>query len=235
MTSHAPEPDLTLAERLLLLTLDDEKGVDRTGWGAELDGGLAGAILLDLAAAGCIREQGGRLVAVDCTPPEDRLAVAALDAIRGSSKQREAKDWVAQIAGELKPLRERSAEALVSRGVLGEETRRRFGLVRRTRYPERDPEPERRLRAALAEVLLAEREPEDREAMLIALLANYDVVKELVPKERRRAAKERAREITERAPLAAAIADAVRDAHAAYTAAAGGGGGAAAAGAVGGG
>ena len=40
--------ELILAEELLLLILDDEKGSDRASWGG--DPGLAGAILLDLTS-----------------------------------------------------------------------------------------------------------------------------------------------------------------------------------------
>ena len=93
----------------------------------------------------------------------------------------------------------------------------------------RNPEPERGLRAALAQVLLGEREPERHEAMLIALLPPYGLVEELVPKGRRREATERATEIAGRAPIGAAVAASVRDAQAAATAAGGGGGAAAAA------
>ena len=229
MTSHAPVSALTLAEQLLLLALDDEKGVDTTGFGAELDTGLAGAVLLDLAAAGCVHEDRGRLVAVDCSPPDGPLAADALAAIRVSSERWSAKDWVSRAPRELERLRERVAEGLVSRGILEEQRKRRFGLVRATRYPVRNPEPERGLRAALAQVLLGEREPERREAMLIALLPPYDLVEELVPKGRRREATERATEIAGRAPIGAAVAASVRDAQAAATAAGGGGGAAAAA------
>ena len=46
--------ELTLAERLLLLAYDEEKGKDTTSWG--IDAGLAGALLLDLSRRRCVQE-----------------------------------------------------------------------------------------------------------------------------------------------------------------------------------
>lgn len=210
---------LSLAEELLLIALDDEKGVDRTAYGAGVETGLAGAILLELAGGGCVREDDGRLVAVDGSAPEDGLAADALETIRASSKQRKAKDWVSRLPRELKPLRDRVAEGLVGRGVLTEERTKRLGLFKTVRYPERAPEPERRLRASLSEVLLGERSPSDREAMLIALLHPYDLIKVLVPKDSRKDAKKRAKEIAKREVIGAAVGDAVRDVQIATSAA----------------
>ena len=55
--------DLILAEQLLLVVLDDEKGRDKTDWGS--DPGLAAALLMDLAALELIEVRDGRVVAVE--------------------------------------------------------------------------------------------------------------------------------------------------------------------------
>ena len=54
---------MILAEQLLLLFLDDEKGHEQAGWGG--DPGLAGALLLDLTRLEAIDEEDGKLVAAE--------------------------------------------------------------------------------------------------------------------------------------------------------------------------
>jgi Golgi phosphoprotein 3 GPP34 len=89
--------ELILAEQLLLLFLDDEKGSDRATWGG--DPGLAGAILLDLTAAGALTESEGDLVAAG-GPPAHPLLADAHAAIAGSEKRRDAKGWVGRLPNE---------------------------------------------------------------------------------------------------------------------------------------
>jgi golgi phosphoprotein 3 len=211
--------DLSLAEELLLVALDDEKGADTANWGGGVEAGLAGALLLELAAAGCVKDEDGKLVAAECDPPPAPLAAAALEVIRRDEKRRNAKGWVGRLPKELKPLRRQVADGLVRRGVLEEERRRRLGLFESTRYPERDPEPERRLRAGLTEVLAAGREPDPDEAMLVSLLHAYDLVKRVVPKEDRRSARKRAKQIAEGDAIGAAVGSTVSDVQAATMAA----------------
>jgi golgi phosphoprotein 3 len=211
--------ELSLAEELLLVALDDEKGADTANWGSGVEAGLAGALLLELTAAGCLAAEDGKLVATDCDPHRDPLAAAALDVIRGDDRPRDAKAWVGRLPKALKPLRERIADRLVERGVLEEERRRRLGLFEFTRYPARDPAPERRLRAALTEVLVTGREPSAHETMLVSLLHANDLVARVVQKDDRRAARRRAKEIAKGEAIGAAVGSALSDVQAATMAA----------------
>jgi hypothetical protein len=211
--------DLTLAEELLLVALDDEKGADTANWSSGVEAGLAGALLLELAAAGCVAYEDGKVVPVSCAPPADPLAAETLDAIRADDRRRDAKAWIGRIPKALEPLRTRVAGRLVDRGILEERRHRRLGLFEATRYPERDPEPERRLRDALTDVLVAGREPTAHEAMLIALLSAYDLVKRVVPRDDRRAAGKRAKQLADGDVIGDAVARTVRDVQAATIAA----------------
>jgi golgi phosphoprotein 3 len=211
--------DMSLAEELLLVALDDEKGADTANWGGGVEAGLAGAVLLELTAAGCLANEDGKLVAAGCDPPADALAAAALEVIRGDDKRRSVKDWVGRLPKALSPLRQQVAERLVDHGVLAEERRRRLGLFETARYPELDPAPERRLRATMTDVLVTGRAPTAREAMLVSLLHAYDLVKRVVPKEDRRAARKRAKEIAKGEAVGAAVSGAISDVQAATMAA----------------
>jgi hypothetical protein len=208
--------ELILAEQLLLLFLDDEKGSDQASWGG--DPGLAGAILLDLTAQRAITDDDGKLAAVPGAAPDHPLLADALAAIGSSDKRRDAKGWVGRLPKELKPLRGRVAERLVERGVLTEQHRKLLGLFPSTRFPAADPEPERELRERLRAVLQTERQPTPQEAMLIALLVPYDQVKRLVPRDRRKDAQRRAKEVAEGGAAAKAVDDTIKGIQAAVIA-----------------
>ena len=201
--------ELILAEQLLLLALDDEKGSLSTY--VDVDAGLAGALLIDLTRRGALIEADGDLVASPDGAHGHPLLTDAAAAIRGSDKRRDAKGWVGRLPRELKPIKDRVAGALVERGILSEERRKILGLVPSTRFPEADPAPERELRARLEAVLLSQRDPSEDEALLLALLEPYDLARKLVPKDRRKEAGKRAKAIAERGPATAAVASSVRD------------------------
>jgi hypothetical protein len=170
---------LTIAEALLLLLLDDEKGT-RSGGGTGADNALAGALLLD-------RELG-----VDVPEIDD---------------EHDVKYWVRKLPGKIKPIRGYIARGLVERGVLDEERSKRLGGLfgESVRFPERDPEPERDLRAELRSVLVDGAEPDDRLTMLISLLLPLDLVRKVVERDERKAAKARAKEIADRGPVGDAV------------------------------
>jgi Golgi phosphoprotein 3 len=197
--------EMTLAEELLLVALDDEEGHDTANWGSGVETGLAGAILLDLALAGHVAPEDGKLVAANGDPPRDPLSAEALDLVRAEEKPRDTGTWIGRIKKELEPLRGRVAERLVERGVLAEEHSKFLGMFRSTSYPERDPEPERRLRAQLADVLVTGREPTAHESMLVSLLHANDLVKRVVPKEERKEARGRAKDIANGEHVGAAV------------------------------
>jgi Golgi phosphoprotein 3 GPP34 len=208
--------ELILAEQLLLLFLDDETGSDHASSGG--DPGLAGALLLDLTAGGALTEEDGELVAVPDTAPRHPLLATAHAAIEASDKRRDAKGWVGSLPKELKPLRERAAERLVEGGVLTEERRKLLKIIPTTRFPQADPEPERDLRERLRAVLVTERQPTQQEAMLIALLVPYDLVGKLVPRDRRKDAQRRAKDVAEGGAAAKAVDDTLKGIQAAVIA-----------------
>ncbi|MGF1661776.1 MAG: GPP34 family phosphoprotein [Kineosporiaceae bacterium] len=210
---------LLLAEQVLLLALDDEKGTDRSQWAGEA--GLAGALLLDLGERDLLRtDTDRRLVAVDGDPPDHEVLRRAYEVVAGSSRRRGAKAWVDRLQTELKPLRTTLAQGLVDRGVLSEERSRVFGLFPRTRYPEADAHPEFELRQQLFEVLVTGRTPTEEEALLVGLLEPLGLIPQIVPKDHRRAARRRAQEIGEHGLAGSAVRDAVREVQAAVMTAA---------------
>jgi Golgi phosphoprotein 3 (GPP34) len=207
---------MLLAEELLLLLLDDEKGSVRGGFAD--DAGLTGALLLDLVEAGRVVEREGALVPSGAGPSSPQVLADAYAEIERSDRPRDANHWLNRLPKALKPLRGRVAQDLVARGVLGEERHKALGPFSSTRYPELDPGPEHELRARLRAVLVDGAEPDAHTALLLGLLAPLDLVGRLVEREHRKAAKARAQEVADRGAVGSAVADARRAAQAAVIA-----------------
>lgn len=210
--------ELILAEQLLLLALDDEKGRDSTSWGA--DPGLSAALLLDLARLGLVEAADGKVLAAAGDAPGHPLLREAHEAIGADDRPRKAKHWVDALPRRLKPLKDRVAGGLVEHGILSEERSKRLGLFPSTRYPEADPAAERDLRARLHAVLVTGREPTEQEALLVGLLEPLGLVDRVVEKPDRRQARKRAKEIGETGVAGTAVRDAVREVQAAVITAA---------------
>ncbi len=210
--------DLILAEEFLLLALDDEKGSVKLG-GRDHKPGLAGALLLDLAASGAVRVTDDKLEADPGGRPEHPLLREAHGVIAGSEKRRGAKGWVNQLPRELKPLDDRVADGLVERGALRREEGKILGLFDSTKYPEADGSAEAGVRESLAAVLRSQRQPTPREAALIALLRSYDQIAKLVDKDERKAAKARAKEVADQGIAGKAVDDTLKATQAAVIAA----------------
>ncbi|MGH3784966.1 MAG: GOLPH3/VPS74 family protein [Pseudonocardiaceae bacterium] len=204
--------ELTLAEGVLLLALDDARG--STG-STPVDPGLAGALLVDLGRFGALQPEGKALHPVDGAAIEHPVLARAYTAIATSSKPRSAKAWVGRLPRELKPLIGTVAGPLVERGAVAEQRVKVLGLFPSTRFPEVDPGPERALRSRLREVLLGTRVPQEYDALLLGLLDPLGLVDPLVERPHRREARKHAKEIADRGIAGKAVSDAVRDIHAA--------------------
>ena len=145
----------TLAEELLLLALDDEKGSVSFSASMALPYGLAGATLMELILRGRLAVEDGKLTVADPAPTGDELLDEAAAAIRAEKRQRDAKHWVSALSGKLKRHERRLEDRLIHRGVLRRDERKLLWLIPDTRYPAVDRRLELDTRARIRAVLLA--------------------------------------------------------------------------------
>lgn len=213
--------DFLLAEDLLLLLLDDERG--RLAAADTARPLLGGALLVELALAGAVDVEPGagrwRSAKVVVTPGAsgaDPLLGRALAVVR--EKPRTAVALVDRIG---KGVREELQDRLVSRGVLERREHRALGLFPVTRWPAADVEHERAVRDRLEAALVRGLDPDPRTAALIALLGAVDQAHRCVDRGTvpAREVRRRVREISEGDWGAKAVSDAVRAASAAVTSA----------------
>ncbi|WP_062347224.1 GOLPH3/VPS74 family protein [Herbidospora yilanensis] len=178
-----------IAEDVLLLGYDEKTGRPTIG-STELNAGLAGALLAELAIKGRLSLADKKVVVTDPTPVGDPELDAALARIAAEAKVRKPEWWVDKLEGA--KLRERLLVRLVEGGVLSEERGRVLGLFKTVKYPELDGGVERAVRMRVESVLNGA-EPDERTAVLIGLMHATKALKKQFPG----ADEARVKEITE--------------------------------------
>ena len=155
LPTSLPSDALLLHEELLLLALHDEKGTFLQGtWLAPTLGGALIAELFLHARLMLVPSKKARFTVADTTPLGRPLLDEAHIHLQQANQPAVLSKWVTKL-GNLPKLRNRIADNLVARGVLGAEQRKFLLFFERTHYPEADASYEDavadRLRAAIFE------------------------------------------------------------------------------------
>jgi golgi phosphoprotein 3 len=211
--------DLLLTEDLFLLGHDDETGKNQVASALGLHGTLAAGLLLDLALRGLIVVDERKKVVPTGQAAGHPLLQQALDAIGAEPKQRSVQSWLGYLPARITPLDDVVGRGLVDLGIVDEQRAKVLGLFPTTRWPERDPEPERRIRARLRELLLAGGTPTAAELGLVALLYSFNLVIRVVDKADRKQAVATAVELAKQAKQTDVVARSLGEAVAASQAA----------------
>src|SRR5512133_270894 len=163
---------MLLAEDLLLLVTDDATG-RLSAPGAQVDLGLAGAALVELALGNRVDvstedDEGGpgRLVVRDPSPTGDSVLDTALEAV----SRRQGRKPAGALRALGKNLRPALYQRLAASGMVHAERDRVLGFISTHRWPAQDGRHKADVRRLLTEALIGEATPDPRTAGLIALL-----------------------------------------------------------------
>lgn len=159
-----------IAEDLLLLLLDDEKGTVAAS--TYLQTALGGALLVELALAGAVEVEDKRgfwhsakVRPASAAAPQDPLLAAALATV--AEKERGAQDLVNRLG---KGVKDDLFASLERRGMVEQRTDKVLGLFPRRTWPAVDSTHEDAVRRALTAALVSGAEPDERTRALVALL-----------------------------------------------------------------
>jgi len=202
-TVSTPRPyggavDTLIAEDLLLLLLDDEKGTMTSSYERPL---LGGALLVELSLAGQVEVEHTRILRTARAratghggTPVDPLLADALSVV--AEKSRSAQQLVDKLGKGLRPA---LLDRLVARGLIERRRSKVLGLFPRTTWPAADARHEAEVRQRLQASLVDGREPDPRTAALAALLAAVDRAHKVVERGEvpAKTVKKRAKEVGE--------------------------------------
>ncbi|NGN96006.1 GPP34 family phosphoprotein [Nocardioides sp. KC13] len=169
---------MLIAEDLLLLVLDDDKGTLTSSW---VQQALGGAILTELVMTGSVQVMPkagltpAKAVALPGHRPDEPILAAAYDAL--ATKPLTAKNAVSDLG---KGLHEALAARLCDRNILKRRDEKILGLFPRTTWPAADSTHENAVRSQLAAVLVQGATPDARTGPLIALLSSIDLAHRVV-------------------------------------------------------
>lgn len=161
---------LTFAEELLLLALDDKKGVIKPLPCHSMRFALAGALLMELAFADRIDTDPDTLKVVNTNPTGDPLLDETLERLQKADSQKNTEYWLNELSWNTRDLQERTLKQLVDKGVLKVEDRKVLWVFASRRYPLINDREVREVRDRLRELILKRDLPDPRDAVLISLV-----------------------------------------------------------------
>ncbi len=175
MTVSADVNTLRLQEELLLLALDDEKGVVSRSAEDKLPSVLARATLAELRLEGRVifegEGTGATVRALSSEPLDQEVMDACLEVIGQPGPAREVSHWLEALPARC-DLGRLAAQALCSRGVLSEEKGRFLLVFSRETYPEIDPRAEVEVVRRLRDAVFTDLSEVDLRTSLLAGLAH---------------------------------------------------------------
>ena len=196
MTALPRNDLLTFSEEILILVLNDERGVLTSIPRTNVECALAGAVLMDLAFADRIDTGLKTLFVVDRTPTHNPLLDPVLAKIAGREETVDARVWLQVLATEdAGRIRDRALVRLARRGLLERRdgsfdwafaplpplpSSRRRGFTGSAGARGRR-RAGRRIGQRIREALLLEEIPEPRDAALIGLVEACDLLGAVVP------------------------------------------------------
>lgn len=172
---------LTLAEELVLITLDDESGklLDSIKPFA-FDIAIAAALIMDLSLHGRLDTDTRKLFVVSATATGNTLLDQVLTEITSEDSALSTSEWLTRIARNGSELINRIIESLIAKGVLQLVEKRLFWVLKTRAYPATSGIEEREVRARVMQLLNSNDIPNPSDALLVGLLNATGIMSRLL-------------------------------------------------------
>ena len=167
---------LTIAEEVLLLFLDDEKGTFIRGPDIHVELAMSGAVLMDLAFANRIDTDPERLFVVDQSPVGDRILDDLLTRIAATEPERTTEYWLNWIREDVPDIMGHFIERLVEKGILRRLEEKILWVFETRRYPVIDDREEREVKRRITSVLFSDEIPDPRDVVIIGIVNACDLL-----------------------------------------------------------
>ena len=170
---------INLCEALFILGLDDEEEVDPKTVITTLESVLAGAILAELFLQNRVRLVEDRVIVTDPTPTEHSILDKALFDIVDAGRPRKIKYWINTLI--YKKFLDEIGHYLVEIGVLVRKKKRLHLLIPNSNSQNGNVSAKDNLKNRLREIVLAGKQPELTERILLAFLYHGELLKLAFP------------------------------------------------------
>ena len=167
---------LTIAEEVLLLFLDDQKGTFIRGPDIHVELAMSGAVLMDLAFANRIDTDPERLFVVDQSPVGDRVLDDLLARIAATEPERTTEYWLNWIREDVPDIMGHFIDRLVEKGILRKMEEKILWVFETRRYPVIDDREEREVKRRITSVLFSDEIPDPRDVVIIGIVNACDLL-----------------------------------------------------------
>ncbi len=202
---------LTFAEELLLIALDDEKGIIIDLPVLSLEYSLAGAILMELALKNRIDSDLEKLMLIDDSPTGDEVFDKVIDIIRQFPESKSAKHWIIEITRQFENLPHLILEKLINKGILRKEEHKILWVFRKRRYPMINDTEEKEVKTRIRELILSDEIPDPRDVVLISLIKSCGLIDEIFSKDEQQQTLSRIEQIAKMDLIGLALSNAVQE------------------------
>ena len=174
---------VTFAEELLLLALDDEKGVLVQMPIMSFEYGLVGAILMELALMNKIDTDLKNLILIDESETGDEIFDSVIRFIKEYPKSKDAKYWVNLICSRIDNLKDLLLARLIEKGILKKVEKKILWVFSKRRYPVVDNKEEKEVKTRIRDTILSDEIPDPRDIVLISLVRTCGLMDEIFSSE----------------------------------------------------
>jgi hypothetical protein len=195
---------LTLAEKLFLLSIDDDDGAVAPFLSETLCFGVAGALIAELGQNGKIAVQDKKLEIIDNTPPGTEALDEALELISEEREAQKTSHWVKVLASR-KP-KKKIASQLAAKNVLTIQEKRYIWVIPFEEQAQPVGSAKYWVKNHLRSVVLACEEPEQEDIVLFSLLKACRMLDLVFTRDEQKAARRRVDELVKAEVFGKAVA-----------------------------
>ena len=160
---------MSLAEEIILLTLDEKSGKFIQVPEYAFRYALSGATLMDLAFKGRIDTDTDSLFIINNSPTGDDVLDMVFQLIKEEKENKNCRYWIEYLGRESQNIQMMTLERLCDAGILKQEEKLVFWVFKSRRYPTIDGYPEKEVKQRIMALLFSDEIPDPRDIAIVAM------------------------------------------------------------------
>ena len=208
---------LNIIEKLILLSLDDEKG-NLISSGPQFNTAVAGATIAELVLLNKLRISHKKLKVSNTKSTGDKVLDYALMHIMESNNEKSIQHWITFLSDKVSKTIEISEQKFVDNKILIRQETKVLWFFDITNFPAKDSSRENIFRKDINEIVFRKKEAKINDKILIGLIEESDLNKKIYGKNLNKESKKRIKDIVNSDALSKVIHSEVKNAFINFTA-----------------